>query len=71
MSLVVGSRVFRVGAILFGLAVLSHPVSAEEVAKAELSESADAIQTPDVVVSATKTEIPIKQVTSAVEVITG
>ena len=29
------------------------------------------IETPDVVVSATKTPIPAKQVTSAVEVITG
>jgi vitamin B12 transporter len=71
MSLVVGRRVFRVGAILFGMAVMSHPVSAQEVASLEPSESADIIQTPEVVVSATKTAIPARQVTSAVEVITG
>ncbi len=45
-----------------------HAVSAEEVAMADKPE---VIEVPDVVVSATKTEIPVKQVTSAVEVITG
>ncbi len=41
---------------------------AQDIAMADQSE---VIQTPDVVVSATKTPIPAKQVTSAVEVITG
>jgi vitamin B12 transporter len=45
-----------------------YAVSAEQVAMADQPE---VIEVPDVVVSATKTEIPIKQVTSAVEVITG
>lgn len=71
MLLCVWSSLFRVGAVLFWMAVLSHPVSAEEFAKAEPSEAADIIQTPEVVVSATKTEVPIRHVTSAVEVITG
>ena len=31
----------------------------------------EVIETPEVFISATKTEIPIKQVTSAVEIITG
>lgn len=35
------------------------------------AQSDDVVETPEVVVSATKTEIPVKQVTSAVEVITG
>jgi vitamin B12 transporter len=35
------------------------------------ADEPDVIEVPDVVVSATKTEIPVKQVTSAVEVITG
>jgi len=47
---------------------LAYPVSAQEVAMADQSE---VVQAPDVVVSATKTPIPAKQVTSAVEVITG
>lgn len=43
------------------------PTSAQEVAMADQPE----LHAPDVVISATKTEIPAKQVTSAVEVITG
>src|SRR5262245_22195414 len=46
----------------------SYAVQAEEVATTEQSE---VIETPEVVISATKTEIPVKQVTSAVEIITG
>jgi len=42
--------------------------SAEEVA---MADQPDVIETPEVVVSATKTPIPVKEVTSAVEVITG
>jgi len=45
-----------------------QPASAEEVAMADQPE---VIETPEVVVSATKTPIPVKEVTSAVEVITG
>ena len=45
-----------------------QPASAEEVAMADQPEE---IETPEVVVSATKTQIPVKEVTSAVEVITG
>ncbi len=44
------------------------PALAQEVAMADQQE---VVEAPDVVVSATKTETPIKQVTSAVEVITG
>jgi len=47
--------------------VLLHPVTAEEIAVVDQPET---IEVPDVVVSATKTEIPVKRVTSAVEVIT-
>ncbi|HSN05564.1 MAG TPA: TonB-dependent receptor [Nitrospira sp.] len=36
-----------------------------------LADEPDIIETPEVVVSATKTDLPVKQVTSAVEVITG
>lgn len=43
-------------------------VSAQEVA---LADQEEIVETPEVIVSATKTEIPVKQVTSAVEVITG
>ena len=45
-----------------------QPASAEEVA---MADQPDVIETPEVVVSATKTPIPVKEVTSAVEVITG
>ncbi|MBK9306519.1 MAG: TonB-dependent receptor [Nitrospira sp.] len=48
--------------------LFSFPVRAQEVAMADQSE---VLQAPDIVVSATKTPIPAKQVTSAVEVITG
>ena len=45
-----------------------QPASAEEVA---MADQPDEIETPEVIVSATKTAIPVKEVTSAVEVITG
>ncbi len=35
------------------------------------AESEDIVETKDVVISATKTEVPVRQVTSAVEIITG
>jgi vitamin B12 transporter len=55
-------------ALIPWMIALAYPVSAQEVAMADQSE---VIQAPDVVVSATKTPVPAKQVTSAVEVITG
>lgn len=55
-------------ALIPWMIALAYPVSAQEIAMAGQSE---VIQAPDVVVSATKTPIPAKQVTSAVEVITG
>jgi vitamin B12 transporter len=47
---------------------LCPPARAQDIAMADQQE---VIEVPDVVVSATKTAIPAKQVTSAVEVITG
>ena len=60
-------RVFRLWVLLLCVVILAYPASAQEVAMADQSE----IEAPDVVVSATKTPTPAKQVTSAVEVITG
>ncbi|MDH5669701.1 MAG: TonB-dependent receptor [Nitrospira sp.] len=65
------SRVCRAGVVLLWMAVFSHPVLPEESAQAEPSEAPEVIETPDVVVSATKTEVPVSHLTSAVEVITG
>ena len=48
--------------------LFSFPARAQDIAMADQQE---VIEAPDVVVSATKTEMPAKQVTSAVEVITG
>ncbi|BCA53649.1 putative Vitamin B12 transporter BtuB [Nitrospira sp. KM1] len=60
--------VIRVLILVIGLAVPVQTVRAQEVAMAESSE---VIETQEVVVSATKTETPIREVTSAVEVISG
>ncbi len=60
-------RVFCTCVYLSWIAVLAYPASAQEVAMADQPE----LEVPDVVVSATKTPKPAKQVTSAVEVITG
>jgi vitamin B12 transporter len=55
--------------IMVGLgAGLSEAMGAEE---AKTSEPPDVIETPELFISATKTETPIKHVTSAVEIITG
>jgi vitamin B12 transporter len=65
------SRSFSVGGVLLsvlGFVFSFQPASAEEVA---MADQPDEIETPEVVVSATKTAIPVKEVTSAVEVITG
>ena len=67
MSMFGARRVFRLCVLLLCVVVLAYPASAQEVAMADQSE----IEAPDVVVSATKTPTPAKQVTSAVEVITG
>lgn len=53
---------------IFGAVIPSRAAFAQDVA---LVDESDIIETPEVVVSATKTDIPVKQVTSAVEVITG
>lgn len=50
------------------LAFIHHSASAQDIAKADQSEI---IEAREVVVSATKTPVPIGQVTSAVEVISG
>jgi len=51
------------------------PVQAETPAastkEGTTADQAEVLETPEVVISATKTEIPVKQVTSAVEIITG
>jgi len=55
------------------LATLSFPLSAGSVfaQQVAIAEEEEIIETREVIVSATKTEIPAKQVTSAVEVMTG
>jgi vitamin B12 transporter len=53
---------------MLSLFVLVYSVSAQDIVVADESET---IETPDVIVSATKTEVPLKNVASAVEVITG
>jgi len=53
---------------VLNLIVSPHAALAQDVAMADQPE---VVQVPDVIVSATKTEIPAKQATSAVEVITG
>ncbi|MEQ1848543.1 MAG: TonB-dependent receptor plug domain-containing protein, partial [Nitrospira sp.] len=60
-------RVLYVCALVLWTFAWVYPTSAQEVAMADQPE----LHAPDVVISATKTEIPAKQVTSAVEVITG
>ena len=60
-------RVCYVCALVLWTFAWVSPTSAQEVAMADQPE----LHAPDVVISATKTEIPAKQVTSAVEVITG
>lgn len=60
-------RWFRTCALILWLVVHASPTSAQEIAMADQPE----LEVPEVVVSATKTPMPAKQVTSAVEVITG
>jgi vitamin B12 transporter len=63
----------RCRSVLFSMcAFLSFPVIWSTVAFGEEASDAEPVlETREVIVSATKTEIPVKQVTSAVEVITG
>jgi vitamin B12 transporter len=49
----------------------SPPVIAKDGATANEPTEPEILETPDVVISATKTAIPVKEVTSAVEVISG
>ena len=53
---------------ILGLVIPASAVFAQEIV---LADQEEVVETREVVVSATKTEIPVKQVTSAVEVITG
>ena len=79
-----GSFVLRALVFAFGVSIPVYAASAQEAittdqtvapaAAAKEASTADQpedLETPEVVISATKTEVPIKQVTSAVEVITG
>ena len=59
---------YSVCAFLFGICSPLLSAFAQDIAMADQQE---VIEVPDVVVSATKTPIPAKQVTSAVEVISG
>ena len=54
--------------LVLSVGVVVCQASAEEK---NTSDQPEVLETPEVVISATKTEIPIKQVTSAVEIITG
>jgi vitamin B12 transporter len=54
-------------AVILSIALLADPSLPQEVVMADKPD----LEAPDVIVSATKTEMPAKQVTSAVEVITG
>lgn len=64
-------RLCRLWWCVLPLVALSLPVHAAPDIQVASADRPDVIEVPDVVVSATKTEIPAKQVTSAVEVITG
>lgn len=63
----VARHVCRACVLFSWIAFLAYPASAQEIAMADQPD----LEAPDVVVSATKTPMPAKQVTSAVEVITG
>jgi vitamin B12 transporter len=63
-------RFRRVWWYVFPLFALSHPVHAASDIKVASADQMDSIETREVVVSATKTPVPVTQLTSAVEVIT-
>ena len=62
------ARVFLSWLVGLCAAGFLHSASAAE---GERSERSDVVETPEVFISSTKTEVPVKQVTSAVETITG
>lgn len=64
-------RSCRVWWCLLLLFALSYPVYAASNIEVASADQPDVIETREVVVSATKTPVPVTQVTSAVEVITG
>jgi vitamin B12 transporter len=64
-------RLCRVWWCLLPLFALSYPVYAAPNIEVASADQPDVIETREVVVSATKTPVPVTQVTSAVEVITG
>ncbi len=64
-------RSCRVWWCLLALSVTHYPVHAAADIEVASADQTDVIETPEVIVSATKTETPVRQVTSAVEVITG
>lgn len=64
-------RLCRVWWCLLLLFALSYPVYAASNIEVASADQPDVIETREVVVSATKTPVPVTQVTSAVEVITG
>jgi len=63
-------RSCRVWWCLLPLFVLSHPVQAAPDIEVASADQMDVIETREVVVTATKTPVPVTQLTSAVEVIT-
>lgn len=64
-------RFCRVWWCLLPLFALSHPVHAASDVEVTSADQVDIIETREVVVSATKTPIPVTQLTSAVEIITA
>ena len=62
-------RLIRCVCLLCCLIPVSNPARAQQ--EIAMADQADIIETPEVVVSATKTPIPVSHVTSAVEVING
>jgi vitamin B12 transporter len=64
-------RVCRVWWCFLPLVVLSHPAYADPAIEVASADQMDTVETREVVVSATKTPVPVTQLTSAVEVIKG
>ena len=64
-------RVCRVWWCFLPLVVLSHPAYADPAIEVASADQMDTVETREVVVSATKTPVPVTQLTSAEEVITG
>ena len=62
------ARILVSSLLLINTTVICQTAAAVELEKGEQSET---IETPEVFISATKTETPVKHVTSAVEIISG